>query len=129
MNTPPKEDGKGDTAESDSLTSAADISASISFGDDEDMAAWANVSAAVTEAVLGIPANDTGGQERGAKEDRAASRGLASQEDPMMPGPEESMEGQPAPPSSLSTKTSVIQERKEAIHNCTIHIYMNDIVP
>ena len=110
MNTPPQEDGEGDTAKEGAVTSAADISASISFGDDEDMAAWANVSAAVTEAVLGS-ANDAAAsgvamqEEEGEDSNRAASRGMASEEDPMMPGPEESMDGQPA----TTKTTSVIQ--------------------
>ena len=115
----------------DTVTSAADISASISFGDDEDMAAWANVSAAVTEAVLGTAANNAEGtaaaasglvgKEKGAEDEpRAASRGIVTDEDPMMPGPEESMDGQSAPPLSATNKTSVIQERNEAIHNCTM---------
>ena len=109
MNTPPKEDGEDATAKEGTVTSAADISASISFGDDEDMAAWANVSAAVTEAVLGS-ANDAASgvavqEEEGEDGNRAASRGMASEEDPMMPGPEESMDGQPA----TTKTTSVIQ--------------------
>ena len=134
MNTPPKEDGEGDPVSGDTVTSAADISASISFGDDEDMAAWANVSAAVTEAVLGTAANNAEGtaaaasglvgKEKGAEDEpRAASRGIVTDEDPMMPGPEESMDGQSAPPLSATNKTSVIQERNEAIHNCTIAYY------
>ena len=94
MNTPPMEDGEGDPG-----TSAAELSASISFGDDEDMAAWANVSAAVTEAVLGTTADDADGEAQAA----AAAT--------VMPvPPEESMDGQ-------STKTSVIQGRIETIHN------------
>ena len=94
MNTPPMEDGEGDPG-----TSAAELSASISFGDDEDMAAWANVSAAVTEAVLGTTADDADGE--------AQTAAAAT----VMPvPPEESMDGQ-------STKTSVIQGRIETIHN------------
>ena len=93
MNTPPMEDGEGDPG-----TSAAELSASISFGDDEDMAAWANVSAAVTEAVLGTTADDADGE--------AQTAAAAT----VMPVPEESMHGQ-------STKTSVIQGRIETIHN------------
>ena len=93
MNTPPTEDGEGDP-----VTSAAELSASISFGDDEDMAAWANVSAAVTEAVLGTAADDA--------DDEAQTATAA----PMMPVREESMDSQ-------STKTSVIQGRKETIHS------------
>ena len=93
MNTPPMEDGEGDPG-----TSAAELSASISFGDDEDMAAWANVSAAVTEAVLGTAADDANGE--------AQTAAAAT----VMPVPEESMHGQ-------STKTSVIQGRIETIHN------------
>ena len=121
MNTPPKEDGEGDP-----VASAADISASISFGDDEDMAAWANVSAAVTEAVLGTAANDTegpaaacgpAGKEKGAEDEgRAATKGMVSGEDPMMPVPEESRDSG----TSGTMKTSVIQERNEAIHTCTL---------
>ena len=93
MNTPPMEDGEGDPG-----TSAAELSASISFGDDEDMAAWANVSAAVTEAVLGTTADDADGE--------AQTAAAAT----VMPVSEESMHGQ-------STKTSVIQGRIETIHN------------
>ena len=129
MNTPPKEDGEGEPVAGETVTSAADISASISFGDDEDMAAWANVSAAVTEAVLGTAANEAAegpasssglvGQEQRAEDERRdASGGMDA--DPVMPGPGVSIDGQSAP-----MKTSVIQERFEAIPNLSTALNCN----